>query len=66
MYTYQFNYDETIDGFGEIQFCAEKRCEAETLFKNWQAENGYNIKDYTVKIVYNEDDAKTYGSKYIK
>jgi len=66
MYTYQFNYDETIDEFGKIQFCAENKKEAKILFKDWQTENGYNIKYYTTKIVYNEDDAKAYGSRYMK
>ena len=43
MYTYQFNYSSSVDGFGTIQFCSYTKKEATDLFESWQAENGYNI-----------------------
>ena len=53
MYTYQFNYSSSVDGFGTIQFCSYTKKEATDLFESWQAENGYNIPEYTVQTVYN-------------
>ena len=41
MYTYQFNYSSSVDGFGTIQFCSYTEKEATDLFESWQAENGY-------------------------
>ena len=64
MRTYEFTYDENIDDFGNVQFCAESRSEAKDLFKEWQMENGYNITEYSISVVYNYDDAQVYGSKY--
>lgn len=60
MYTFEFTYDEDVDGFGSIRFCAESQTEAEELFHEWNHENGYdnNIgKYYSVEIVYDESDA---------
>lgn len=51
MYTYQFNYSSSVDGFGTIQFCSYTKKEATDLFESWQAENGYNIPEYTVQTV---------------
>ena len=64
MKTYEFIYDENIDDFGSVQFCAESRSEAKDLFKEWQMENGYNITEYSINVVYNHDDARVYGSRY--
>ena len=64
MYTYRFNYNDEIDGFGEIEFCAENQTEAEDCFEEWVEENGYIILDYTVEIVYDKDDADYYGDRY--
>lgn len=58
MYTYQFNYSSSVDGFGTIQFCSYTKKEATDLFESWQAENGYNIPEYTVQTVYNRADAE--------
>ena len=64
MYTYEFLYDDQIDGFGCIQFCANNKKEAEKLFDEWKEENGYDISNYTVKTVHNETDAYEYGKLY--
>lgn len=65
MYTFEFTYDESIDDFGSIQFCAETRTEAETLFKEWREENGLKINEYDVKVVYDTYDAQEYGDDYM-
>lgn len=65
MYTFEFTYDESIDDFGSIQFCAETRTEAETLFKDWCEENGLKINEYDVKVVYDTCDAQEYGDDYM-
>lgn len=65
MYTFEFTYDESIDDFGSIQFCAETRTEAETLFKDWCEENGLKINEYDVKVVYDTYDAQEYGDDYM-
>lgn len=68
MYTFEFTYDEDVDGFGSIRFCAESQANAEELFHEWNHENGYdrNIgKDYSVEIVYDESDAREYGDDYL-
>lgn len=62
--TYQFNYSSSVDGFGTIQFCSYTKKEATDLFESWQAENGYNIPEYTVQTVYNRADAEEYGAEY--
>lgn len=64
IYTYEFTYDEFIDGFGVIQFCAENKKEAESLFDDFCKENNFSVPEYSVDIVYNEDDAREYGDKY--
>ena len=64
MYTYQFNYSSSVDGFGTIQFCSYTKKEATDLFESWQAESGYNIPEYTVQTVYNRADAEEYGAEY--
>ena len=64
IYTYEFTYDEFIDGFGVIQFCAENKKEAELLFDDFCKENNFSVPEYSVDIVYNEDDAREYGDKY--
>ena len=68
MYTFEFTYNEDVDGFGSIRFCAESQTEAEELFHEWNHENGYdsNIgEDYSVEIVYDESDAREYGDSYL-
>lgn len=65
MYTYQFLYDENIDGYGSIQFCAESENEARKLFTEWKRENKYNIFKYDVSIIYNKEDQEEYGDDYI-
>ena len=67
MYTYQFNYSSSVDGFGTIQFCSyNKKRRPQILFESWQAENGYNIPEYTVQTVYNRADAEEYGAEYLR
>lgn len=68
MYTFEFTYDEDIDGFGFIRFCAVSQTEAEELFHEWNRENGYDDKigeDYSVEIVYDESDVREYGDDYL-
>lgn len=64
IYTYEFVYDEMVDGFGCIQFCSQTKDEAIKLFTEWQTSNGYLISDYSVNLVYNEEDACEYGRNY--
>lgn len=64
MYTYEFVYNQEIDGFGSIQFCAESKQEAEELFQDWQNDEGYKIADYKAESVYNAYDACEYGKVY--
>ena len=64
MYTYEFAYDEIIDGFGCIRFCAPCYREAKELFTDWQEENDYSIPNYTVGVVYDEADAIEYEKEY--
>lgn len=65
MYTYQFLYDENIDGYGSIQFCVASENEARKLFTEWKRENKYNIFKYDVSIIYNKEDQEEYGDDYI-
>lgn len=58
------NWYSSVDGFGTIQFCSYTKKEATDLFESWQAENGYNIPEYTVQTVYNRADAEEYGAEY--
>ncbi len=64
--TYQFCYNESLDGFGIIQFCAKTLGEAKKLFYDFCDENDIFMAEgnYNVDIVYNEDDAKVYGKEY--
>jgi hypothetical protein len=62
--TYQFNYDRKIDGYDEIQFCAENYREAKRLFEDWAAENGHSIREYKMTVVYNKEDADEYENIY--
>lgn len=64
IYTYEFAYDESIDGFGVTQFCARDKKEAKSLFDDFCKENNISVPEYSVEIVYNEDDAREYGNKY--
>lgn len=64
IYTWQFNYDENIDGFGEIQFCAKTKKEAIGLFNDWAKENNYEIKRCRISAVYNKADAEFYKDVY--
>lgn len=52
------------DGFGTDSVLQLHRKEATDLFESWQAENGYNIPEYTVQTVYNRADAEEYGAEY--
>lgn len=65
MYTYQFCYDEKIDGYGSIQFCAVSENEARKLFREWKRKNGYNIRKYTISVIYNKEDQEEYEYDYI-
>lgn len=48
MHTFQFLYDEKIDGVGVIEFCTKNEREATKLFINWQKKNEYSIQNYEV------------------
>ena len=65
MWTYKFTYDESIDDFGSIQFCAKTRAEAEKLFADWCKDNDLKIEEYDVEVVYNYDDLHEYGTDYM-
>ena len=65
MYTYQFCYDENVDGYGSIQFCASSENEARKLFSEWKHDNKYNISKCDVSIIYNKEDQEEYGDDYI-
>ena len=63
MFTYRFYYDAPDDGFGAIEYCAESIDEAAGLFSEWASHNG--CPGYTdCEVVYNSDDAETYGDMY--
>lgn len=64
MYTYEFTYDEGIDGFGFIQFCGENLDEATELFTDWLKENDYVVDEYYYEKVYCPEDAEVYGDNY--
>ena len=57
-------YEELSKPLSTIQFCSYTKKEATDLFESWQAENGYNIPEYTVQTVYNRADAEEYGAEY--
>ena len=66
IYTFQINFsaNKTED---VIQFCAETREEAESLFEYWCTEDEKAEKTYSVssiEVVYNDEDAKCYGDLY--
>ena len=66
IYTYKLLYDG-LDDYGCIQFCAKTKEEAICLFNSWCIEdNGLkeSIPITAIEVVYNEDDAMEYGSKY--
>lgn len=62
--TYEFRYDESIDGFGEIQFCCENRDEAIELFNDWCKENNYTIGKYKLTTVFEQSDKDEYEDNY--
>lgn len=64
--TYEFTYNESIDGFGGVQFCDETEQGATKLFQDWQKENGYNIEEYNVEDIYDANDAEEYGIRYAR
>lgn len=64
VYAIALNTRSSVDGFGTIQFCSYTKKEDTDLFESWQAENGYNIPEYTVQTVYNRADAEEYGAEY--
>ena len=64
MYTYQFNYSSSVDGFGTIQFCSYKKKKPQICLNRGRQKNGYNIPEYTVQTVYNRADAEEYGAEY--
>lgn len=67
MFTFAISYDETIDGFGIIQFCAQTKDEAITLFKEWCKTDlkNENIDITKIEVIYNENDANEYGDEYM-
>ena len=66
--TYQFNFINPLTGEeDETQFCAYNRTEAESLFYDFCKDEKLGVipaDKVKVSIVYNEDDAKEYGSEY--
>ena len=66
MHTYLFEYDTSIDDFGEISFCAKTVKEAFDLFNDWCL-NDMGLKFYipaSITEVFNAEDAAIYGDAY--
>jgi hypothetical protein len=62
VYTYLIQYDG-IDGFGSIEFCAENKKEAISLFNQWCVEDNKMptlVPFKSIEIIYNYDDAEEY------
>lgn len=66
IFTYLIQYDG-IDGFGSIDFCAENKKEAISLFNQWCVDDNKMLAPVPIKsieIIYNDDDAQEYGDEY--
>lgn len=64
--TYKIIYDG-IDDFGSIEFCAENKKEAISLFNQWCVDDNRMLAPVPIKsieAIYNDDDAEEYGVKY--
>lgn len=64
--TYKIIYDG-IDDFGRIEFCAENKKEAISLFNQWCVDDNRMLAPVPIKsieAIYNDDDAEEYGVKY--
>lgn len=64
--TYLIRYDG-IDGFGSIDFCAENKKEAISLFNQWCMDDNKMLVPVPIKsieTIYIDDDAEEYGVKY--
>ena len=64
IYTYRFHYEAENDDFTEIEFCASTKREAKSIFYTFCEENKIAPKNVSCEIVFNEDDAEEYGSRY--
>lgn len=66
IHTYEFTYDEKLDGFGSVRFCARSKAEARTLFREFQEENHFTVaeRDFKIERVYDQSDAECYGPEY--
>lgn len=65
IFTYLIQYDG-IDRFGSIEFCAENKKEAISLFNQWCVDDNKMSAPVPIKsieIIYNDDDAEEYGVK---
>ena len=60
MWTFEFRWNN-----GTVQFCTVTRSEAERLFAQWCKDNGTEMKEYDVEVVYNFDDLCKYGIDYM-
>ena len=66
IFTYQIDYNGT-DEFNQIQFCAKNIIEAKNLYFDWCRTDMHKDIPWeitNIKVVYNADDAKEYGSEY--
>lgn len=68
MHTYLFEYDMSIDDYGEISFCANSKKEAFELFTEWCI-GDMGLKSFipaSVTEVFNSEDATVYGDAYAR
>jgi hypothetical protein len=66
IFTYLIKY-EGIDNLGSIEFCAENKIEAVSLFDQWCVDDNKMpapVLFKCIEIIYNYDDALEYGSRY--
>jgi len=64
--TYLIRYDG-VDGFGSIDFCAENKKEAISLFNKWcVGDNKMSapVPIKSIETIYNDNDAEEYGDEY--
>ena len=65
IFTFEFQYDAELDGYGTIQFCAKNKSEAEKLWKCYCTETfGEEINPRKIEVVYNKLDHECYGDSY--
>ncbi|MBO5435896.1 hypothetical protein J6A31_08890 [bacterium] len=65
-FTFEIHYDKSIDNYGSIQFCAETKDEAISLFKDhcFHEFGTTDVKINDIEVVFDKYDEDEYGLSY--